>query len=224
MNNIRPPKPPREIFPTVYSFTPNRETLGGTAYFIVEKSGNTLVDCPPWHDGTIDFLQEKGGVTTLFITHRSAISNQVAKIQTALNCEIVIQEQEAYLMPEAEVTPFRDSWQRGALSAIWTPGFSPGSSCLYYDNEGGCLFTGRHLLPNQKAELLALRTAKTFHWGRQLKGIDKLIQAFSAATLSHILPAANVGFLREQRYVADAYLQLEHALERSQAQPEINLS
>ena len=96
MNNIRPP---REIFPTVYSFTPNRETLGGTAYFIVEKSGNTLVDCPPWHDGTVDFLQEQGGVKTLFITHRNAISNQVAKIQAALECEIVIQEQEAYLMP-----------------------------------------------------------------------------------------------------------------------------
>ncbi|AFY36820.1 hypothetical protein Lepto7376_0382 [[Leptolyngbya] sp. PCC 7376] len=223
MNNPRPPKPPREIFPTVYSFTPNRETLGGRSYFIVEKSGNTLVDCPPWHEAISDFLQKQGGVKTLYITHRAAISNQVAKIQSALDCEIVIQEQEAYLMPEAKVTSFQDNWQRGNLTAIWTPGFSPGSSCLYYENEGGCLFTGRHLLPNQNGELLALRTAKTFHWKRQLQSIEKLVQHFNAATVSNILPAANIGFLRGQGYLSEAYHQLKLAIDRSQNQPEVNL-
>ena len=218
MNTPRSTKPPRQLFPTVYSFKPNRETLGGTAYFIVKNTGNILVDCPPWNAETTQFLLEQGGVKTLFITHRNAISNQVAKIQTALNCDIVIQEQEAYLMPEAKVSPFQDIWVTEDFEAIWTPGFSPGSSCLYYKKEGGCLFTGRHLLPNQKGDFQSLRTAKTFHWGRQLQSITKLIERFENENLSYIFPAANTGFLRGTGYAEDAQTQLIRAFDHSKKQ------
>lgn len=217
------PKPPRQLFETLYAFAPNRETLGGTAYFIPGDDGGLLVDCPPWHPETLEFLQDQGGVKTLYITQRAAISNQVAKIQQALECTIVIQEQEAYLMPEATVTPFRDNWVDGDFIGIWTPGFSPGSSCLYYRQLGGCLFTGRHLLPNQKGEILALRTPKTFHWGRQLKSIEKLIGYFEDVPLKYLLPAANTGFLRGTGYLDGAYPQLQGAIARSQAQPLVNL-
>lgn len=218
MNTPRPIKPPRQLFPTVYSFPPNRDTLGGTAYFILKNTGNILVDCPPWHEGTTQFLLEHGGVTTLFITHRDAISNQIAKIQTALNCDIVIQEQEAYLIPEAKVSPFQDAWVAEDFEAIWTSGFSPGSSCLYYKKEGGCLFTGRHLLPNQKGDFQSLRTAKTFHWNRQLQSITKLIERFEHENLSYIFPAANTGFLRGAGYAKEAHNQLIRAFEHSKKQ------
>ncbi|ACA99527.1 MULTISPECIES: hypothetical protein [Cyanophyceae] len=218
-----PPKPPRKLFEDIYAFAPNRETLGGTAYFIAKAGGGLLVDCPPWHPETLNFLQAQGGVKTLYITQRAAISNQVAKIQQALGCAIVIQEQEAYLIPEADVTPFRDDWQDGDFRGIWTPGFSPGASCLYYGQWGGCLFTGRHLLPNQKGEILALRTAKTFHWGRQLKGIEKLIEIFENQPLKYLLPAANTGFLRGTGYLTGAYPKLQQAIALSQAQPLVHL-
>ena len=223
MNNTSAPKPPRELFSTIYSFAPNSDTLSGTAYLILEKSGNTLVDCPPWHENTVNFLKEQGGVRTLFITHRTAIGNHVAKFQKALDCEIVIQEQEAYLMPEAEVISFSDQWHQGNLTAIWTTGFSPGSSCLYYQNEGGCLFTGRHLLPNHKSEVLALRTAKTFHWPRQLKSIDRLVEYFGDQSVSNILPAANIGYLYEFGMVKEAYAQLKKARELSENQPNLDM-
>lgn len=223
MNNTSAPKPPRELFPTIFSFAPNSDTLNGTAYLIVEKSGNTLVDCPPWHPDTLTFLQAQGGVRTLFMTHRTAIGNHGAKFQQALGCDIVIQEQEAYLMPEAEVISFGDRWQQDNLTAIWTTGFSPGSACLYYENEGGCLFTGRHLLPNHKTEVLALRTAKTFHWPRQLKSIDKLVTHFTDKPLSYILPAANTGYLYEFGVVKDAQSQLQQARELSENQPNLEL-
>lgn len=223
MNNTRTTKPPRQILPTVYSFPPNRATLGGTSYFIVKNNGGILIDCPPYHEDIVTFLNDQGGVKTLFITHRVAISNEVAKLQNALQCEIVIQEQEAYLMPEAKVTPFRENWQRDDLQAIWTPGFSPGSACLYYSGEGGCLFTGRHLLPNQQGKLLSLRTAKTFHWGRQLRSLDKLTQRFDRHTLKYIFPAANTGFLRGIGFVENLEDQLPQALARSQQQPNLAL-
>jgi glyoxylase-like metal-dependent hydrolase (beta-lactamase superfamily II) len=35
------------------------------------------------------------------------------------------------------------------IQIFWTPGHSPGSSCLYYRKFGGVLFSGRHLVPNR---------------------------------------------------------------------------
>lgn len=48
VEKTRSPKVPRLILEDIYAFPPNREILGGTAYLIVNKSGNILVDCPAW--------------------------------------------------------------------------------------------------------------------------------------------------------------------------------
>lgn len=67
------------------------------------------------------FLQEQGGVKQLFLTHRGAIG-QVKAIQQETGCEVVIQEQEAYLLPQMAVTTFQQEirlsptvWQSGRL-------------------------------------------------------------------------------------------------------------
>lgn len=196
------------IAETVFAFPPNRETLGGTSYLILENSGNILVDSPAWEPANQAFLQEKG-IRWLFLTHRGAIA-QVKAIQTALSCEVLIQEQEAYLLPGVPVTPFQRSFTLSALSqAIWTPGHSPGSACLYHADHGGILFTGRHLLPNQAGQPQPLRISKTFHWPRQLRSVKELRDRFSPETLQHLCPGANTGFLRGRRSIDLAYEKLE---------------
>ncbi|HEY9643667.1 MAG TPA: MBL fold metallo-hydrolase [Coleofasciculaceae cyanobacterium] len=201
------PKLPRPVFDTVLAFPPNREMLGGTAYFILENSGNILVDCPSWEPHNQAFLQEKG-VRWLFLTHRGAIA-KVKEIQQILDCQVLIQEQEAYLLPGVPVTTFQQEFELSPTSqAIWTPGHSPGSACLYYAGQGGVLFTGRHLLPNAQGEPLPLRIAKTFHWRRQIAQVQKLRDRFSPDTLSFICPGANTGFLRGQRAIDRAYERL----------------
>jgi hypothetical protein len=199
-------KLPRQIFDNIFAFSPSRETLGGTAYLIVETEGNILLDCPIWDQTTQDFLVNQGGVNSLFITHRNGIGKKVREMQTFLNCEVIIQEQEAYLLPEIAVTSFQEEFKFNTLDyGLWTSGFSPGSSCFYYHNHGGVLFTGRHLLPNQKGEILPLQTAKTFHWPRQLKNVQKLISRFNSNSLNYICPGANTGFLRGIGFVDHAY-------------------
>lgn len=42
-------KPPRPILSRIFAFAPNRDSLGGTAYFIAQETGNILIDCPAWH-------------------------------------------------------------------------------------------------------------------------------------------------------------------------------
>ena len=146
---------------------------------------------------------------SLFITHRDSSIGEATKFQQRSGCQLIIQEQEAYLLPEAQVTSFHHEIQISPqIQGIWTPGQTPGSACLYYAQQGGILFTGRHLLPNAQGELVPLRTAKTFHWRRQLRSVAQLRDRFSPETLSLICPGASTGFLRGQRGIEAAYRQL----------------
>lgn len=196
-NSSRIPKKPRLILDNIFVFPPNRETLGGTAYLLLNREGNILIDCPFWDENNLQFCQEQGRVTWLFITHRGGISKHIKQIQQNLNCKILIQEQEAYLLPNLEANTFQDEIQLNTdCEVIWTCGHSPASSCLYYRELGGVLFTGRHLLPNQNGECIPLRTKKTFHWRRQLNSQKKIEAKFYHDKLNYICPGANTGYLR----------------------------
>jgi len=201
-------KPPRPVLEGVVAFPPNRDTLGGTAYLVVEPEGHILVDCPAWDETNVQFLQEQGGVRWLMLTHRGAHAH-VREFRETFHCEIVIQEQEAYLLPGIPVTSFGDRFDFSPQSyALWTPGHSPGSACVYHAAHGGLLFTGRHLLPNQSGDPVPLRISKTFHWPRQLRSVAHLQREFSAESLQWICPGANTGFLRGKRAIDQAYERL----------------
>jgi len=200
-------KTPRRIFDSIFAFPPNRDTLGGTAYLIVENNSNILIDCPAWNLVNQDFLCQQGGVEWLVISHRGGIGN-ISQIQQALGCQVLVQEQEAYLLPGA-VTSFGTEFYLNAQNQVlWTPGHSPGSACLYHSGFRGVLFSGRHLLPNQQGQPVPLRTNKTFHWPRQLQSVQKLRDRFTADTLSYICPGASTGFLRGKRVIERACEQL----------------
>ncbi|MEG4234980.1 MBL fold metallo-hydrolase [Microcoleus sp. Pol11C3] len=201
-------KQPRPVLDNILAFPPNRETLGATAYFIVENQTNILVDCPAWDEINQTFLREQGGVRLLFLSHRGAIA-KAREIQEATGCEILIQEQEAYLLPGLKVTVFeREFAVSDRIKAFWTPGHSPGSSCLYHSGSRGVLFSGRHLLPNREAAPVPLWTAKTFHWPRQINSVKSIIDRFSPETLQYICPGANTGFLRGKGSIDRAFEQL----------------
>lgn len=215
----RPPKPPRLVLQeatgdrtsAIYAFPPNRDTLGGTAYLLME-SANILIDCPAWDDQTQTFLEEQGGVQWLFLTHRDSIG-KAKEVQKTFGCAIAIQEQEAYLLPDAEITTFQqDLMLTDQTRALWTSGHTPGSACLYHAGFGGVLFTGRHLLPTPQGQLAPIKTAKTFHWPRQQRNVQQLIETFTPETLHWICPGANLGFLRGKLAVAEGYQQLHQSL------------
>jgi glyoxylase-like metal-dependent hydrolase (beta-lactamase superfamily II) len=219
-------KEPRAVLNSIWAFPPNRETLGGTAYFIVENSQNVpenipktesqipknvlnvLIDCPSWDDNTQAFLRHHGGVEHLIITHRQGASPVAAEIQSYFGCQVWVQEQEAYLLPRVDVTSFHVSGDPSTdLQVFWTPGYSPGSACVYYSKQG-VLFTGRHLLPDQQGNPNPLRMAKTFHWPRQIKSVREILERFDEESLRYLCPGANTGFLRQQQFIDNAYEKL----------------
>lgn len=235
-------KEPRDVLDSIWAFPPNRETFGGTAYFIVgnfssspqpefrnatpvstpdtlqnaKPTGsdqnycqNVLIDCPSWDDGTQAFLQKHGGVQHLVITHRQGASPAAASIQALFGCQIWVQEQEAYLLTEGVIASFQDSVQiTDHLQVFWTCGYSPGSACVYDARQGGVLFTGRHLLPDPQGNPAPLKTAKTFHWPRQIRSVRDILRRFDEQSLRYLCPGANTGFLRQQRFIDDAYRKL----------------
>ncbi|MGF1460425.1 MAG: MBL fold metallo-hydrolase [Leptolyngbyaceae cyanobacterium] len=208
-------KPPRLILADIYAFAPNRATLGGTAYFCLGRdttgaAANLLIDAPPDDESVLQFIRDRGGVQHWVITHRGA-SGEAKALQAALACPtVLVQEQEAYLLPELpNLLPFGDRYRLdGFGEVLWTPGYSPGSACVYLSQQGGILFTGRHLLPDRDGQLRPLRFAKTFHWPRQLRQVKQLQDRFSAETLAYACPAANTGFLRGTFVVKEAYSHL----------------
>lgn len=231
-------KTPQTVFDTVFAFPPNKETLGGTAYLILEKASseelskqaarevdnrqganhcatnhcaNILIDCPAFNDANRDFITQQGGIKTLFITHRGGMAD-VAKFQQAFNAQVLVQEQEAYLLPNLEVETFHRDRQLSHTSRVfWTAGHSPGSACLYHSQYGGVLFTGRHLLPNKSGDPRPLRRSKTFHWPRQLRNAKTILTEFDPKTLSYICPGASTGFLRGKKTIERAYERLSTA-------------
>jgi glyoxylase-like metal-dependent hydrolase (beta-lactamase superfamily II) len=194
-------KAPHSVVDNIFAFAPNRDTLGGTAYFIVNNTGNIMIDAPAWSVANQEFIAAQGGLKWLFITHRGGLG-QTAKIAKELGCAVVIQEQEAYLLPDTSTTTYHQHWQLGEdLEVIWTPGHSPGSACVYYASHGGVLFTGRHLLPDSQGQPQPLRTAKTFHWPRQVQNVRLLADRFPAERLRYLLPGASSGLLRGRGYM-----------------------
>jgi glyoxylase-like metal-dependent hydrolase (beta-lactamase superfamily II) len=208
LNHQKLDKAPHLVLHNVFAFAPNRDTLGGTSYFIVSKpdgvlAQNILIDAPAWNDTNREFIANQGGVRWAVVTHRGGLG-QMATIAKELACEVIIQEQEAYLLPETPKTTYQQSYQitlaaldsKNIWQVIWTPGHSPGSACVYC---AGMLFTGRHLLPDQQMNPQPIKTAKTFHWPRQQRSVTKLKELF--AEVKYLLPGASSGLLRGQGYI-----------------------
>lgn len=167
-----------------------------------------MIDCPAWDENTRSFLEAQGGVGKLVITHRNGMA-RVREIQAAFGCEVIVQEQEAYLLPNLTVTAFREGLVISPeIRVIWTSGHSPGSACVYYTACGGILFSGRHLISDAQGNPVPLRTAKTFHWKRQIRHVQTLLEQFSPETLRFICPGASLGLLRGKFSIDQAYAKL----------------
>ncbi|WP_069791988.1 MBL fold metallo-hydrolase [Cyanobacterium sp. IPPAS B-1200] len=197
---ISTPKAPKLILENIWAFPPNRDILGGTSYLITSTTGNILIDSPPWHPETIDFCNQQGGVKYLFITNRDGISKHIGKIKQEFDCQLISQEQEVYLLPHLDALSFGDEYELSPdCKLIWTSGYSPGSSCLYYQGNEGVLFTGRHLLPTKDGKVAPLKLKKTFHWRRQQLNAKTIMEKMQP--LTYICPGASTGYLRGRGYV-----------------------
>ena len=136
-----------------------------------------MIDCPPLTQSTITALKDLAGTRQprILLTSREG-HGRLRRLQEQLDWPVLVQEQEAYLLPNVEpLECFKDEHTTASgLRLLWTPGPTPGSAVVLAPAPVELLFCGRLLTPLAPGCLGPLRHGRTFHWPRQLASLAKL--------------------------------------------------
>ena len=210
---------PQPVRPGLWLFAPNRDTQGGSAWLYEAGDLDVLVDVPALSEANLAWLAARGRQRAgwIVLTGRQG-HGRCRALQEALGWPVLVQEQEAYLLPSlAERHSFGESHSLAAgLELLWTPGPGPGS-CVLHARGGGAgdgLFCGRLLVPLAPGRLGPLRRPGTFHWPRQLRSLERLRQWLPAGSPDWIASGAGLGALRGEKLLqggADLLARLELA-------------
>ena len=197
-------RPPQQVRDDLWLFPPNRDCQGGSAWWLDVEPEPVLVDCPPLTQATLTALLELAGSRTprILLTSRDG-HGRLRRLQERLGWPVLIQEQEAYLLPNVQPLELFTEQHTTAsgLRLLWTPGPTSGSCVVYAPAPNELLFCGRLLTPWAPGQLIPMRHARTFHWPRQLDSLAKLRGWIPANASPHLLSGAALGALRGERLV-----------------------
>jgi glyoxylase-like metal-dependent hydrolase (beta-lactamase superfamily II) len=189
----------------LWLFAPNRDSQGGSSWLLATAGGDLLIDCPGFTAANLEFLRGRGGEGTLVLTSREG-HGRCRRIQEATGWRVLVQEQEAYLLPtlrRLEVFAAEHHLAAG-IRLLWTPGPTPGACVVHAVGPwGDLLFCGRLLLAVGPGALAPLRTSRSFHWPRQLASIERLKTWLPAGSPAEIACGGGLGALRGEVLVHD---------------------
>lgn len=218
-------RPPVPVRPGLWLFPPNRDTRGGSAWMLETEACDLLIDCPALTPATLAVLEERrrrrpAGEGWIVLTGRDG-HGRCRQLQQALGWPVVVQEQEAYLLPKLpELRSFGERLDLTPdLSLLWTPGPSPGACVLHWAGgaAGSGLFCGRLLQPLAPRRLGPLRDGRCFHWPRLLRSVAGLPERLPPGCPDWIASGAALGALRGEKLVRDGALLLAELAERIRA-------
>ena len=203
---------PRQVIPGLWLFAPNRDTQGGSSWLLETEGASVLIDCPALNSANLSFLQRRT-VGWIVLTGRSG-HGRCEQIHRKLGWPVVVQEQEAYLLPGIrEVTTFERNHQLAdGVRLLWTPGPSPGACVLHVSphawSGGHGLCCGRLLVSVAPGRMMPLRSRRNFHWIRQLRSLEILMKWLPAGSPEWIASGAPLGALRGETLVWEGGRQL----------------
>jgi len=203
-------RPPQQIRDHLWLFAPNRDTAGGSAWWLEQPgpdgSRGLLIDCPALTGANLQFLRERGS-GWIVLTSRDG-HGRTRRLQEALGWPVLVQEQEAYLLPglqrahtfaaEHALTP--------EARLLWTPGPTPGACVLLAHAGPGAeslLFCGRLLSPLAPGLAGPLRTSRSFHWSRWLRSLEQLRRWLPPEAPGWLASGAGLGALRGEKLVPE---------------------
>jgi len=207
-----PGRPPRPVRSDLWLFAPNRDNQGGSAWFLEHSDRDLLIDVPALTEANLAFLQHRSRPGQIVLTGRDG-HGRCRALQEALGWPVLVQEQEAFLLPgvkDLETFALEHDLAPG-LRLLWTPGPSPGACVLQAfgadaggADHGGGLFCGRLLVPVAPGRLEPRRSRRTFHWPRQIASLRALRAWLPAGTPGWIASGAGLGALRGESLVGSA--------------------
>jgi hypothetical protein len=206
------------VLPGLWLFAPGRESQGGSSWWLESEHLDLLIDCPALTEANLQFLVERvrrrpsGGEghasAWIVLTGRDG-HGRCRSLQQALGWPVLVQEQEAYLLPGVDrLAVFAEEHcLHQGMRLLWTPGPSPGTCVLHVEGSaaGGRdgLFCGRLLVPVGPGHLAPLRSRRCFHWPRQLRSIAKLSSWLPEGAPDWIATGAPLGALRGEKLVRE---------------------
>jgi hypothetical protein len=189
----------------LWVFPPNRHSAGGSAWlFRSSYNQSILVDVPLLDQSNQKFLQNQPP-GWIVLTHREG-HGQCQRWQEFLGWPVLVQEQEAYLLPTLQNRhSFNiDHCIEPGLNLLWTPGPSPGSCVLHWKQANSdLLFCGRLLWPTIGGGVMLRNGISNFHWPRLQKSAAKLSDWLGPDSPAQIACAAGLGALRGAKLVED---------------------
>jgi glyoxylase-like metal-dependent hydrolase (beta-lactamase superfamily II) len=125
------------------------------------------------------------------------------RFQEALGWPVLVQEQEAYLLPGVKQLQTFDNELALSpdLRLLWTPGPTPGSCVLHAGGAVDVLFCGRLLSPTGPGAAAPLPTARSFHWGRWQHSLKKLKAWLPQGSPRWIASGAGLGALAGEKLI-----------------------
>ena len=209
-------RPPRQLRPDLWLFPPNRDSQGGSSWWLETGDAPALIDCPPLTEATITALEQlaQGREARILITSREG-HGRLRRLQERLGWTVLVQQQEAYLLPDVKpLITFSDTHDlAGGLQLLWTPGPTPGSCVVLAAPPANLLFCGRLLTPIAPGRLAPLRHGRTFHWPRQLRSLQRLRHWLPSNASPDLASGAGLGALRGEQLVP--FCGWENAMESS---------
>jgi len=149
-------------------------SYGAASYLIQRPKGNVLIDSPRFASHLVRKLEDMGGVSTMFLTHRDDVADH-EKFRERFGCRRVIHVADSrnitaeHLLEGEEPTQLDEE-----LLAVPVPGHTRGHVVLLYRNK--FLFTGDHLAWSDTRDgLVAFRSVAWYSWAEQTQSMKRLL-------------------------------------------------
>lgn len=160
--------------PIYYCGFNSAKSFGGNSYFIEHAEGNWLIDSPKFLKPLVRRLEDLGGITHIFLTHRDDVAD-ADRFARHFEARRIIDRRELDSQPDAEIVLEGDQPAQLApdFLAIPTPGHTEGHCCLLF--QGRYLFTGDHLSWSRDHQRLgASRSHCWYSWKEQKTSMRRL--------------------------------------------------
>ncbi len=152
-------------------------SFGAWSYFVERPAGNVLVDSPRAAGPLLKVLEERGGVATLFLTHRDDVADHAA-LARRFGCRRVMHADDVTAGTrevEWKITGTEPVRLDADLVVIPTPGHTRGHAVLLHRDR--YLFTGDHLAwSKRRGHLVAFRDANWYSWPETIHSMERLLE------------------------------------------------
>ncbi|CAL8463636.1 g3170 [Coccomyxa elongata] len=188
----RYPEPVKSAEGVYYCGYNSEKSYGGSAWLIVRKEGNVMIDSPRFDPKLVKRIKDLGGVQYIFLTHRDDVADHALwakefgaqRVIHASECNSQQGTDKCEIKLEGK-GPWEFPGNAEDLKIIHTPGHTFGH-CVLLHKPSKALFSGDHLAFSREPPG-QLRIFKDYNWysvPEQIESVRKLLHY----DFLHVLP------------------------------------